>query len=321
MFLVSAVITTKNRCDVLVRALNSVNDQIYAELEIVVVDDASTDNTQTVCKNYKSRFPLKYVRIAPEESKGGNYARNQGILNASGDYIAFLDDDDEWLEQKISEQMDYMEAHPEVSGVVCAYEEIYLVNGKNYSSVRDQYCCDVLQKRFELGGKAFPYAYAGITSGLLMKKQALLNIGMFDENLKAFQEVEMTYRFRCHYEIGAITKPLLKYYNSIQNRTVQVSTAIDRVQESYTYIEHKYAHDFENMTDEARKTWEFTKVSNLFDRCARAGNRRLSWKYGMLSLKYLRSNSQGTAIKFLIKLFVIQVGGFGSFVKLKTMKG
>ena len=89
--LVSAIITTHNRLDLLPRAIDSVLSQSYKNIECVVVDDASTDETQNYCLN---RSDIVYVRIEKEDSKGGNFARNQGILAAKGEILAFLDDDD-----------------------------------------------------------------------------------------------------------------------------------------------------------------------------------------------------------------------------------
>lgn len=83
---VSAIITTHNREGLLKRAIESVLNQTYKNLECIVVDDNSTDNTREVC----NQFPVNYIYIPKEETRGGNYARNLGIKAASGDYCAFL---------------------------------------------------------------------------------------------------------------------------------------------------------------------------------------------------------------------------------------
>ena len=102
---VSAIITTHNRCDLLVRAIESVLSQTYREQECIVVDDASVDDTSEVCK----RYPVIYLQIPKEESRGGNYARNLGIKASKGKYCAFLDDDDYWLPTKIEKQVELIE--------------------------------------------------------------------------------------------------------------------------------------------------------------------------------------------------------------------
>lgn len=90
---VSAIITTYNRAELLMRAIESVLRQTYREMEIIVVDDASIDNTREVC----GKSSILYIHILKAESRGGNYARNLGIRAVKGEYCAFLDDDDYWL--------------------------------------------------------------------------------------------------------------------------------------------------------------------------------------------------------------------------------
>jgi glycosyltransferase involved in cell wall biosynthesis len=83
------------------RAIDSVKGQTYQPIELIVVDDWSSDGTKEFCEQQD----FKYIHIPQSESKGGNYARNLGIKNAQGEYIAFLDDDDSWLPEKIEKQV------------------------------------------------------------------------------------------------------------------------------------------------------------------------------------------------------------------------
>ncbi|WP_288911006.1 glycosyltransferase family 2 protein, partial [uncultured Thomasclavelia sp.] len=88
--LVSAIITTHNRLELLKRAIQSVYNQTYSNIELIVVDDASDDGT----KEWAEQQSFKFIYIPKEKSKGGNYARNLGIKSSHGKYVAFLDDDD-----------------------------------------------------------------------------------------------------------------------------------------------------------------------------------------------------------------------------------
>lgn len=90
MKLVTAIITTHNRLELLKRAIESVYAQTYKCIELIVVDEASMDGTGDYCK----KLPLQYIFIPKAESRGGNYARNLGIKAAKGEYVAFLDEDD-----------------------------------------------------------------------------------------------------------------------------------------------------------------------------------------------------------------------------------
>jgi glycosyltransferase involved in cell wall biosynthesis len=100
---VSAVIPTYNRAQFLERAIRSVLDQTFQDFEIVVVNDASPDEgaTDAVVKDFRDPR-IKYFRH--ETNKGIGATRNTGVLNSSGEYIAFLDDDDAWLPQKLALQ-------------------------------------------------------------------------------------------------------------------------------------------------------------------------------------------------------------------------
>ena len=106
--LVSVIVPTYRRPDRLRRALDSINAQTYNNSEIIVVDDNSPEDeyrkeTETFIRQYSSSLPLKYVRMAQNE--GGAMARNRGISEAAGTFITFLDDDDEYLPDKIEKQI------------------------------------------------------------------------------------------------------------------------------------------------------------------------------------------------------------------------
>lgn len=101
--LISVIIPTFNRSQVLKRAIISALNQTYRNIELVVVNDASTDSSSDIVKSINdSRIKL----IVHEKNKGLAAARNTGIGNSAGEYITFLDDDDEWLPEKISLQLD-----------------------------------------------------------------------------------------------------------------------------------------------------------------------------------------------------------------------
>jgi glycosyltransferase involved in cell wall biosynthesis len=116
---VTVVIPTHNRAEFLHNAITSVLNQTFQCFEIIVVDDASTDNTVEVVNRFAEE-KIKLVRHSTR--KGGAAARNTGILNSCGEYIAFLDDDDEWYQEKLARQMDVMiKSGPEIAAVYTGY--------------------------------------------------------------------------------------------------------------------------------------------------------------------------------------------------------
>ena len=110
---VSVIIPTYNRAEFLGRAVRSVIKQEYDNIEIIIVDDMSTDNTQSVVKSLMTTFP-SIVYGKNDHNKGPSGARNTGILKSSGDYIAFLDSDDIWLEGHLRNGVKLLENNPEI---------------------------------------------------------------------------------------------------------------------------------------------------------------------------------------------------------------
>lgn len=109
---VSVIIPTYNRAHLLGRAIQSVLDQTYGDLELIVVDDGSADNTEEVVGSFDDRR-LRYIRLS-ENSGGSAIPRNTGLRAARGQYIASLDDDCFWLDKnKLERQVEFFEAHPD----------------------------------------------------------------------------------------------------------------------------------------------------------------------------------------------------------------
>ncbi|OKH14938.1 glycosyl transferase family 2 [Fischerella major NIES-592] len=120
--LVSVVIPTYNRADLIKHTLNSAIRQSYKNLEIIIIDDGSVDNTEEVVKAIDDSR-IRYIRL-PNNS-GGSVARNTGIENARGEYIAFLDSDDLWIPEKIELQLASIQKHPNPQKVVCHTQIVF----------------------------------------------------------------------------------------------------------------------------------------------------------------------------------------------------
>lgn len=114
--LVSVIIPAHNACTTLERALRSVISQTYRPLEIIIVDDASVDGTGDIARNFDG-LPVRVETL--DQQSGAAAARNRGIAVSSGEYIAFLDADDEWLPDKTALQLDLLVKNPDVSFVTC----------------------------------------------------------------------------------------------------------------------------------------------------------------------------------------------------------
>ncbi|PSP18272.1 glycosyl transferase family 2, partial [Halobacteriales archaeon QH_10_67_13] len=195
---VSVVVPTYNRATELPRALESVLQQTYRDLELLVVDDGSTDETRSVLAAIDD--PRLRV-ITHETNRGANVARNTGIEHADGELIAFLDSDDEWDRRKLHHQLArYETGPPDCVAVYCGFEtELGGVVGRFMSAVA-RVLATADEERPKEGGEALvgeilaDHLHSGAGSTLLVTAAVARDIGGFDEELDRFQDPDFLLR-------------------------------------------------------------------------------------------------------------------------------
>ena len=228
--LVTAIITTHNRNNLVGRAIESVLNQTYENLECIVVDDASVVSAEVVCKNY----PVEFIYIPKKESKGGNHARNVGIKAAKGEYVAFLDDDDYWLPTKIEKQVALI--LEKQCALVYSNAKPEIIQGNNVTYVG--YSLDYT-KRGDMSKKIF-MSICCLNITILAEKQKLFEVGLFDENIRFWQEYELTMRlaqvspFYFVDEVLAVYRVDTKDTGRLTNKYNEWLKAVD-----YIYTKHK----------------------------------------------------------------------------------
>jgi glycosyltransferase involved in cell wall biosynthesis len=193
--LVSVVVPTHNRNMLLQEALDSVYAQkemrVVFELEVIVVDDASSDSTRDVMVNYPE---ARYLRLPA--TKGPAVARNAGMAASKGSYIAFLDDDDVWLPIKLSLQVPALEEDPEV-GAVCS--ELRQHDGRwVLPRVRPVPSGQVFH-RLLMSGNIY-----GNPAGVLLRRRALEAVGGFDESLPCFEDYDLWLRLAARFPFAFV---------------------------------------------------------------------------------------------------------------------
>ena len=188
--LVSVVIPTYNRAALLDDALGSVRAQVGAgtlfDVEVIVVDDASSDDTSVVVERHPA---VRYIRHAT--NRGGSAARNTGIAASHGSLIAFLDDDDLWLPNKLALQVPALQAHPEAGG---AYSHMRLSAEEGGSLWPDR-------TRTESGFMFREMLLDNfmLTPTVLVRREAFGKAGYFDEQLSSSQDYDMLLRLTFHF--------------------------------------------------------------------------------------------------------------------------
>jgi glycosyltransferase involved in cell wall biosynthesis len=183
---VSVVIPCFNRANTIKRAIDSVMAQVEFNGEIVVVDDGSTDETKEIIQEYG-----KEVRYFYKENGGVSSARNLGVKNALCDYVAFLDADDYWFDEKIKAQTNYMQANSSLKWCATNFTNEY-----GESNVINKSALKTLSK-FECFNKYLDIAIWNVphqTSGILVQKELLHKAGLFDERLRIAQDINLWFR-------------------------------------------------------------------------------------------------------------------------------
>lgn len=196
--LVSVVIPTYGRDEDLPAAIESVFDQQYERIELLVVDDGSpTPVATTLSETFLNDERMTVIRH--EENRGANVARNTGIRAASGDYVAFLDDDDQWDETKLRQQVATFSRSPPETGVVYAWVEREHPSGTTVSTPTA--AGDVVTDL--LTGSNF-----GQFSSVLVDTEVIADAGLPDERFPAWQDREWFFRLAQSCEFQPVEETL-----------------------------------------------------------------------------------------------------------------
>lgn len=270
MDLVSCIITTyKRKPKVLKRAIDSVINQSYQNKELIVVNDYPEDaelerSIAELINTYE--FPIQYI-VQPK-NMGACKARNTGIEASSGKYIALLDDDDEWMPEKISKQMELFVAD-NISLVYCDSLICKNENTMHHTCVLPKGSSNTLEgllQRNFIGGNSFP----------LMRKESIIQAGLYDEELKALQDIDLWIRIcqvgecvHCHEEL---------VINHISDTSI--TTNINNRIQGYDKLLSKYQLSYKKYPDAYHKS-----LLTMAGEMSIAGMHKVGRKYYKLALK------------------------------------
>lgn len=192
--LISVIIPTYNRAYILSKAIESVLNQTFKDLELIVVDDGSVDETPYLV----SKYPLIYIK---KPHKGVPHTRNIGILKAKGDFIAFLDSDDVFVPEKLEKQLKFFERHPDYK--IVQTEEIWYKGNKRINPKK-------IHKKAEgwFFDRAIKLCVVSIST-VLIKKEVFEEVGMFDEEFPVCEDYEFWLRVSLKMPVGLIKEYLV----------------------------------------------------------------------------------------------------------------
>ena len=199
--LVSVVLPTRNRLELLRRAVNSVRAQSERRFELIVVDDVSTDGTHA----YLEKLPTVDERIRVVRNAvplGGGGARNEGVRLSRGDWIAFLDDDDEWMPSKLERQLQALRPNPTAVACSCGFIVRSALRGSRVIAAQRNATLQQLLTYNCLGG----------ASVCMCSREALRSVGAFDAKLKSVQDLDLWVRLRQRGNVAVCPEPLVVHH-------------------------------------------------------------------------------------------------------------
>ena len=211
---ISVVIPSYNRKEFLKRSIDSAINQTKKPFEIIVVDDGSTDGTETMIKS-----DYDFVKFIKQKNKGVSAARNIGIKVSIGEWICFLDSDDEWKKDKLEKQINAMKSNPGYK--FFHSNEIWIKNGLriNQKKKHKKYGGDIFDKCLDMC-RISP-------SSVMIDKTVFDEVGNFNENLVVCEDYELWLRICDKYRVFFIDEPLIIKYGGHQG---QLSSSIESIE-------------------------------------------------------------------------------------------
>ena len=298
---ISVIIPTHNRADILPRAIKSIQNQTRPVDEIIVVSDGSTDNTEEVVKALAEKDG-RIRLIAYHPGHNGNYARNRGLEAATGEFIAFLDDDDEWLPRKTELQMELFEKEPDVGLVYSSQNCIYTDSGITYQT-QPMYRGD-LSKRIFIRGEM------GTPSQVMVRKSVLDETGPFDLELGALQDYDLWIRCCLVTKVDFVAEPCINYYNSTS--TNQVSANTEKYIHARLYIREKYREEIAKFGKEFETKIDTLVENRIAERCLRNGQRKDARRHALKAWKIRHT-------KVSVMLIAASLFPYSAVVKMRSM--
>lgn len=212
--MISVVIPLYNKEKSIYKTLQSVCDQTYTDFEVLVVNDGSTDAGAKVA----SQIHDVRVRVIDKENGGVCSARNKGIQEAKGEYIALLDGDDQWDKEYLAEQMKMIRDFPNAA-----------MWGINYAELNKGQFIHKLATGFADGYRGYVEHYFEMpnrdsdlfcSSSVVIRKEVFEKVGMFDERIKYSEDIDMWYRIIVNYPVAFYDRYMVRYLYDAENRAM-----------------------------------------------------------------------------------------------------
>jgi len=250
---VSIIIPTYNRANLLKGAIKSVLKQTFPNFEIIIVDDASSDQTREIIEHLNEPC-IKYIQH--NKNMGVCAARNTGLAQARGDYIAFLDSDDEWMPDKLQKQIDRFNTVDEQVGVIYTWLKIVDINAQFQKLRKPNLHGNIRQDLIYSN-------FVGTPSTAMIKRVYIEKTSKFDTRLRCCEDWDIWLQLANNCEFDFIPEPLVQYRDHSDKNRGSVNHSA--VVEGYLIFLQKY---HSNLFDDYRSIGSFTlpqKANYLFN--------------------------------------------------------
>lgn len=239
---ISVVIPLYNKENAIGRTLESVLNQTISPCEVIVVDDGSTDNSLEVVRSFiKSLTPSLLIKVIHKENGGVCSARNRGIKEAKGEYVALLDGDDLWEPTFLEEQVKLIEDFP--IAAMWGVNTAFIKNGKMYK----------WEQGMGDGFRGYVENYFGTkhndlfcSSSVVIRRNVFENVGYFDERISASEDLDMWYRIILKYPVVFYDKVLVYYNQDAENRVAYDTDVRFPLTKDIKYYFDKFNGEFDS---------------------------------------------------------------------------
>ncbi|RLQ20386.1 glycosyltransferase [Seongchinamella sediminis] len=270
--LVSVIIPAYNAADWVNRAIDSALAQTYSQREVLVVNDGSTDSTAEVLAGYGDA-----IRVLSQSNGGLCSARNLGIKNARGEFLAFLDADDYWLPEKLARQVGCLQQDPDL-GFCSTRTQVISPEGKPMGT----WDCPTIDSTLLNAIFLRHASISGSGSGVMARSQLFDRAGMFDTELRSLEDVDMWMRLAAISNYACIDEPLTVIIKS----STSMSGNLDVMRQSAIQVMHKN-RDLLPKKEQGR-FWQAAYASMLADYA--------KWE--------IRAGRRGEALRHLAEAFI-----------------
>lgn len=249
---ITAIVPTYNREKTIVRCLDSIVNQSVLPYEIIVVDDGSVDETVSLVEDYIDEHTVMRIKLIKSEHKGAQAARNIGIKAASGDWIAFLDSDDEWCPNRLEVALDKLGNREDVIvyGTCLRYD----------GNTQELWRLPTNSGYIYLDLLFHPWP---MLPGMLISKKMFEEIGYLDEKCPSFQEWETSIRLATNYLFEYVDEPLFIYY--VDSAVTTISSDKAREYKGYKYVFFKHIDEIIEKKSLGCLIHHYKVLSNLAD--------------------------------------------------------